>query len=212
MHFAAEYPAVTILGPRQSGKTTLAKSAFPKHKYLSLEYPAVRHQAQLDPRGFLEGASDGAVLDEIQRVPELLSYLQGMIDSDRQPGRFILTGSHQPLVHQAISQSLAGRTAILELLPFSLKETKRYKQHLKDAFDWIYTGFYPGLHENKLTPQRFFRSYMATYIERDLRTLIQLKNLSQFELFMRLIAGRIGQLINYSIHRSRTMLGLLGND
>jgi len=195
---AAEYPAVTILGPRQSGKTTLAKMVFPKHAYLSLEDPDVRRHAVEDPRGLLESAGSETILDEIQRVPELLSYLQGKIDEDRQPGRYILTGSHQPQVHQAISQSLAGRTAVLELLPFTVSEVRRYQQHPKNAFEWIHLGFYPGLHENKLQSARFFRSYMATYIERDLHTLIQLKDLSLFETFLRLVAGRIGQLVNYA--------------
>jgi len=195
---AQEYPAVTILGPRQSGKTTLAKMTFPKHDYISLEDPDIRRQATDDPRGLLGTIGSGAILDEIQRVPELLSYLQGIIDADRTPGRFILTGSHQPQVHQAISQSLAGRTAVLELLPFTISEVRRYKRHPQNAFDWIHHGFYPGLHENKLKSSRFFRSYMATYIERDLRTLIQLKDLALFETFLHLLAGRVGQLINYA--------------
>lgn len=195
---AAEYPAVTILGPRQSGKTTLARMTFPKHSYISLEDPDVRRQAVSDPRGLLESVGNGVILDEIQRVPELLSYLQGIIDAGRQVGRFILTGSHQPQVHQAISQSLAGRTAVLELLPFTVSEVKRYKKHPQNPFEWINQGFYPGLHENKLKPSRFFRSYMATYVERDLRTMIQLKDLSLFETFLRLLAGRVGQLVNYA--------------
>ena len=114
---AKEYPAVTILGPRQSGKTTLSKMAFPDHDYCSLEDPDARREAKRDPRGLLSNYPDGVILDEIQRVPELLSYLQGMIDANPKPGRFILTGSHQPQVHKAVSQSLAGRTATLELLP-----------------------------------------------------------------------------------------------
>ncbi|MBL7219918.1 MAG: ATP-binding protein [Phycisphaerae bacterium] len=195
---AMEYPAVTILGPRQSGKTTLAKMTFPRHSYLSLEDPDVRKQAVDDPRGFLGSIDGGAILDEVQRTPQLLSYLQGIIDSDRRPGRFVLTGSHQPQVHQAISQSLAGRTAVLELLPFTVAEVRRYKQHPQDPFEWIHQGFYPGLHEHRLKSARFFRSYMATYIERDLRTLIQLKDLSQFETFLHLLAGRVGQLVNYA--------------
>lgn len=198
MQCAAEYPAVTVLGPRQSGKTTLAKMAFPKHAYLSLEDPDIRAQAVADPRGLLETVAHGAILDEIQRMPDLLSYLQGMIDADRQPGRFILTGSHQPQVHKAVSQSLAGRTAVLELLPFTVEEIRRYKDHPQSVFEWIHRGFYPGLHENTLQPARFYRSYTATYIERDLRSLIQLKDLSLFETFLRLLAGRVGQLVNYA--------------
>ncbi len=195
---AAEYPAVTILGPRQSGKTTLAKMTFPEKPYLSLEAPDIRRQAVDDPRGLLEGLSGGAILDEIQRVPELLSYLQGLIDADRKPGRFILTGSHQPMVHQTISQSLAGRTAVLELLPFTITEVRRYREHPESPFEWIHQGFYPGLHQDKLNPLRFFRSYVATYIERDVRAMIQLKDLTAFETFLRLVAGRVGQLINYA--------------
>jgi len=195
---AAEYPAVTILGPRQSGKTTLAKMTFPKRPYISLEDPDIRRQATDDPRGLLDGLQEGAILDEIQRVPQLLSYLQGVIDANRRPGRFILTGSHQPMVHEAISQSLAGRTAVLELLPFTVAEVRRYREHPQRAFEWIHQGFYPGLHENKLEPARFFRSYVATYIESDLRAMIQLKDLSRFETFLRLLAGRVGQLVNYA--------------
>ena len=195
---AAEYPAVTILGPRQSGKTTLAKMTFPEKSYLSLEAPDIRRQAIEDPRGLLDGVSEGAILDEIQRVPELLSYLQGIIDADRRPGRFILTGSYQPMVHQTISQSLAGRTAVLELLPFTIAEVRRYREHPDGPFEWIHQGFYPGLHQGKLKPSRFFRYYTATYVERDVRAMIQLKDLTAFETFLRLVAGRVGQLVNYA--------------
>lgn len=196
---ASEYPAVTILGPRQSGKTTLAKMVFPKRIYLSLEDPDVRRQAQQDPRGLLEGIGrGGAILDEIQRVPELLSYLQGLIDADREPGRFILTGSHQLELHEAITQSLAGRTAVLELMPFTVEEVRRYPDCPQDSYTWIQRGFYPGLHQNLLEPKRFFRSYLATYIERDLRAMIKLKDLSQFETFLHLLAGRVGQIVNYA--------------
>lgn len=195
---AREYPAVTILGPRQSGKTTLARMAFPQHAYCSLEDPDTRRQAQVDPKGLLAGFPQGAILDEIQRVPALLSYLQGLIDDHQQPGQFILTGSHQPEVHQAIAQSLAGRTALLELLPFSMEEIKQYDRPVPTPFEMIRLGFYPRLHENQLRPNRFYSSYLSTYIERDLRTLIHLKDLTRFEEFLRLLAGRIGQLVNYS--------------
>ena len=195
---AKEYPSVTILGPRQSGKTTLAQMAFPGKPYCSLEDPDIRRQAINDPRGLLHGFPDGVILDEIQTVPELLSYLQGIIDQNQKPGRFILTGSHQPEVHQAVSQSLAGRTAVLELLPFSFEELQQYGRPVLSPFDMIILGFYPRLHENKLRPNRFFGSYLSTYIERDLRALINLKDLARFEEFLRLLAGRIGQLVNYT--------------
>ncbi|MBN2340845.1 MAG: ATP-binding protein [Deltaproteobacteria bacterium] len=195
---AAEYPAVTILGPRQSGKTTLAQMTFPNHQYVSLEDPDTRRQALRDPRGWLAGISDGVILDEIQRAPELLSYLQGMIDANRKKaGKYVLTGSHQPHVHTAVSQSLAGRTAVLELLPFCIDEVRQYGV-VSDIFELIYKGFYPGVHDNDLDVQRFYRSYTSTYLERDLRAQIHLKDLSRFEIFLQLIAGRIGQLVNYS--------------
>lgn len=195
---AKEYPAITILGPRQSGKTTLAQMTFPNHAYYSLEDPDARRQANEDPRGLLGKFSTGVILDEIQRVPSLLSYLQGIIDKNSKHGQFILTGSHQPQVHQAITQSLAGRTAVLELLPFSVEEIKQYKRPILSPFEMILQGFYPRLHEDQLRPGRFFSSYLSTYIERDLRAMINLQDLTRFEQFLRLLAGRIGQLVNYT--------------
>ncbi|PKQ27589.1 MAG: AAA family ATPase [Candidatus Anoxymicrobium japonicum] len=199
---AAEYPVVTILGSRQSGKTTLARMTFPDMPYFSLEDPDVRMAAEADPRGFLDRMESGGILDEAQRLPALLSYIQGMVDKTRKRGRFILTGSHQPRLHEAISQSLAGRTAMLTLWPFSLHELRRYDSAL-DAFDLIRRGFFPGLHEEKLAPRRFFNGYLQTYVERDVRALIQLRDLSQFQKFLTLLAGRVGQVVN---------LASLGND
>jgi len=195
---ATEYPAVTILGPRQSGKTTLTRMAFPDHAYCSLEDPDTRRQAEEDPRGLLAGFSGGVILDEIQRVPSLLSYLQGIIDNNPAHGRFILTGSHQPQVHQAITQSLAGRTAVLELLPFSVEEIRQYRRPLLSPFEMILQGFYPRLHQDQLRAGRFFSSYLATYIERDVRAMINVQDLTRFEQCLRLLAGHIGQLVNYS--------------
>ena len=199
---AAEYPVATILGPRQSGKTTLARMTFPDKPYVSLEDPDVRMAAEADPRGFLGQMEGGGILDEVQRLPALLSYIQSMVDKAGKRGRFILTGSHQPRLHEAISQSLAGRTAMLTLWPFSLHELRRYDSAL-GPFDLICRGFFPRLHEEGLEPRRFFNGYLQTYVERDVRALIQLRDLSQFQKFLTLLAGRVGQIVN---------LASLGND
>lgn len=192
---AAEYPVVTILGPRQSGKTTLARMTFPDTPYCSLEDPDVRIAAEADPRGFLSQMEGGGILDEVQRFPALLSYVQGMVDTTNTRGRFILTGSHQPQLHEAISQSLAGRTAMLTLWPFSLHELSRYRS-ARDPFGLIVRGCFPRLHEEGLEPRRFFNSYLQTYVERDVRALIQLRDLSQFQRFLTLLAGRVGEIVN----------------
>jgi len=199
---AAEYPVVTILGPRQAGKTTLARMAFPSAPYFSLEDPDVRMAAEADSRGFLARMENGGILDEAQRLPVLLSYIQGIVDKTKKHGQFILTGSHQPLLHEAISQSLAGRTAMLALWPFSLHEIRSYNLP-SDPFDLICKGFFPRLHEEGLEPRRFFNSYLQTYVERDVRSLIQLRDLSLFQRFLTLLAGRVGQVVN---------LASLGND
>ncbi len=192
---AAEYPVVTVLGPRQSGKTTLVQMTFPRRQYFSLEDPDVRAAAEADPRGFLGQMKGHGILDEVQRLPALLSYIQGMVDQERRPGRFVLTGSHQPQLHEAISQSLAGRTAMLTLWPFSLPELRRYKSKWT-PFELIVRGCFPRLHEEGLEPRRFFNSYLQTYVERDVRALIQLRNLTQFQKFLTLLAGRVGQVVN----------------
>lgn len=194
---AREYPVVTIFGPRQSGKTTLVQMTFPEKMYYSLEDPDVRMAAETDPRGFLAGLPDGGVLDEIQRLPGLLSYIQGIVDREKKTGMFVLTGSHQPGLHQSVSQSLAGRTAVLTLLPFSLSELRNYRKNW-EPLDLIVKGAYPRLHEKDLKPSRFFNGYMQTYIERDVRALINLKDLRSFQQFFTLLAGRIGQVVNYT--------------
>lgn len=194
---SGEYPAVTVLGPRQSGKTTLVKMTFPDKPYVSLEEPDIRMAAETDPRGFLAQFTTGAVLDEIQRVPMLLSYLQGILDESQTAGMFILTGSHQPELHQSISQSLAGRTAVLTLLPFSFNELQQYRQEW-NPFDLIVKGAYPRLHERKLSHGRFFNGYIQTYVERDVRSLINLRELRTFQQFLILLAGRIGQVVNFA--------------
>lgn len=193
----AEYPVVTVLGPRQSGKTTLVKMTYPDKPYFSMEDPDVRTIAETDPRGFLNDIPHGAILDEIQRTPLMLSYIQGIVDQKQQSGMFILTGSHQPDVHQAVSQTLAGRTAILTLLPYSLPELHLYKKKWS-AFDIIVNGSFPRLHQEGLKSSRFYNGYIQTYVERDVRTLININDLSLFQRFLTLIAGRVGQVVNYT--------------
>ncbi len=192
-----EYPVVTVFGPRQSGKTVLVRESFPDKPYYLLEDPDTRQAADMDPRGFLGQMKEGAVLDEIQRLPALLSYIQGIVDKAQQPGMFILTGSHQPDLHKAISQSLAGRMALLTLLPFSLEELQQFQTEW-DAYNLIVKGAFPRLHEKNLKPERFFNGYLQTYVERDVRALINLKDLNRFQHFLTLLAGRIGQVINYT--------------
>ena len=194
---AGEYPVVTVFGPRQSGKTTLVQMTFPDRVYYSLEDPDIRMAAETDPRGFLQNLPEGGILDEIQRLPTLLSYIQGIVDKSKQKGMFILTGSHQPDLHYSVSQTLAGRTAILSLLPFSLPELKSYHKNI-ETFNLMIKGSFPRVHEEKLKPGRFFNAYLQTYVERDVRALINLKNLSQFQRFIVLLAGRIGQIVNYT--------------
>lgn len=194
---AKEYPVATIFGPRQSGKTTLVQMTFPEKMYHSLEDPDVHMAAESDPRGFLAGFPEGGILDEIQRLPGLLSYIQGIVDREKKTGMFILTGSHQPGLHQSVSQSLAGRTAVLTLLPFSLRELRNYRKNW-EPFELIVKGSYPRLHEKDLKPSRFFNGYMQTYIERDVRALVNLKDLRSFQQFFTLLAGRIGQVINFT--------------
>lgn len=195
---SAEYPVVTLLGPRQAGKTTLARMVFPDKPWVSLEDPDVRAAAAVDPRGFLsQWQRGGAILDEVQRLPALLSYLQGQVDAAPAPGRFVLTGSHQPELHQAVSQTLAGRTAVLHLWPFSLHELRAYGA-LPPVFDLIVRGFYPRVHDQQLDPARFYGSYLQTYVERDVRALLKVQDLSLFQKFLTLLAGRIGQIINFA--------------
>lgn len=195
---ASQLPVVTLTGPRQSGKTTLARSVFPRKPYVSLEDPDRRRFALEDPRAFLAGYPDGAILDEIQRAPELPSYIQGLVDDDPRPGRFILTGSQQFELMRGVGQSLAGRTALLRLLPFTLGEAARTrpKGASQLAALWIVQGFYPRIHQLGLDPAQALADYFATYVERDLRALTAVHDLRRFERFVRLCAGRLGQLVN----------------
>lgn len=192
---ASDYPVVTVIGPRQSGKTTLVQRGFPHKPYANLEALDTRQLALSDPRAFLEQYPQGAILDEIQRAPELLSYIQEKVDQRGEKGLFILTGSHQLELHQAISQSLAGRTALLTLLPMSLRELEKAGFNLSlDAY--LLQGGYPRIFKDHLDPTKAYRNYFQTYVERDLRQLIHVKDLSQFERFIQILAGRIGQILN----------------
>jgi len=192
---AQGYPVVTVIGPRQSGKTTLARLAFPDKTYTNLENPDIRSLADTDPRSFLGQFPDGAILDEIQRVPKLLSYIQTIVDEKEQKGLFILTGSHQLELHQAITQSLAGRTALLTLLPMSLHELAKAKIDLP-IDEALLKGGYPRIYHDGLDPTKAYRNYFQTYVERDVRQLINVKDLTQFERFIRICAGRISQIVN----------------
>lgn len=201
--FANQYPVVTLTGPRQSGKTTLCRKVFRAKEYVSLENLDSRQFAREDPRGFLAGLPDGAVLDEIQHTPELLSYIQGIIDEDQRKGLFILTGSQQFEVSNAITQSLAGRTAIIKLLPFSIEELAAAR-NVTDVDNLLLTGFYPRLWKDELEPTQALASYLETYVERDIRQLISIKDLGLFQRFVTLCAGRVGQLLNFSSLASDT--------
>ena len=193
--FAGMYPVVTITGPRQSGKTTLSREVFSQKKYANLESPDIRQFAIDDPRAFLAQYPDGAIIDEIQRAPDLVSYIQVLVDEDKRDGLFILTGSQQFEVSNTINQSLAGRTALFKLLPFSLQEIQSGFP-LPDIDSMLYKGFYPRLWEKNLNPTQALGDYFETYIERDLRQLITIKDLHLFQRFIKLCAGRVGQLLN----------------
>ena len=190
-------PVTAILGPRQSGKTTLAKTLFENYTYYNLELPDVRAFAKEDPRSLLSVTTGGIILDEIQHAPELLSYIQGLVDESGKMGKYIITGSQNFLLMEAISQSLAGRVAVFNLLPFSMDEMRTSAFAAKNPDLQIYKGFYPPIYTRKLKNQDWLPSYIKTYIERDVRKIINIQDLHKFHLFLKLCAGRIGQLINY---------------
>lgn len=190
-----KYPVVTVTGPRQSGKTTLCRAVFPHLEYVNLERPDTRDFARRDPLSFLERLMPAAIIDEVQRVPELLSYIQVKVDELGKNGVFVLTGSQQLEVSQAITQSLAGRTALIRLLPFSIAEARKIRSDL-DIDGMLATGFYPRIYDQGLEPVQALGDYFETYIERDLRQIAEVRRLTEFERFVRLCAGRTGQLLN----------------
>lgn len=197
LKMATQYPVVTVTGPRQSGKTMLVKSLFKDKPYVTLENIDSMERAEKDPRRFLGSFPDGAIIDEVQRVPQLMSYIQGIVDDRQMNGMFILTGSYQLTLMQSITQSLAGRSAIVELLPFSMEEiNKNYKNNSID--DYLFKGAYPRIYDQNLEPHQALNFYVKTYVERDLRELSQIHNLSLFKKFMRMCAGMTGQILNLS--------------
>jgi len=200
-----DYPVITITGPRQAGKTTLAQMTFPDYSYCNLEHPEIREIARTDPNALLSLYKTPIIIDEIQRVPQLLSHIQVMVDAKPVKGSFILTGSYQLSLNEAVSQSLSGRTALLQLLPLTINELEKTGiQILRDEL--ISTGFLPGVYSNKLNPYKAYRNYFQTYVERDLKQLLKVRELVHFENFMRILAGRVGQVLN--LHSISNDLGV----
>ncbi len=196
LRMARQYPVVTLTGPRQAGKTTVVREVFGGHSYVNLEDPDARERALQDPNGFLQRHPAPVIFDEIQRAPQLLSSIQVAADASNTRGAFILTGSHQTALKSAIGQSLAGRTVVLELLPLSLRELGEHAP--RDIDTLLLQGFLPRVYDAHLDPAPAYRSYLQTYVERDVRDLVAVRDLAAFQRFMRLSAGRVGQLFNAS--------------
>lgn len=194
----AGYPVLTITGPRQSGKTTLSRLLAPQLPYVSLEDPDTRAFALEDPRAFLRQLTDGAIIDEAQRAPQLFSYMQGVVDADRRMGRFILTGSSQFELMESITQSLAGRASMLTLLPFSLGELQRVGRAPTTVDALLHGGLFPPIHDRPVDPSVWLQDYVGTYLERDVRQILNIQDPATFQRFVQLCAGRIGQLVNVS--------------
>ncbi len=208
------FPILTLTGPRQSGKSTLLRNYFPEYAYVNLERPDYRHLIMNDPVGFLRSQEKGVIFDEAQRVPELFNYLQVVSDERNIAGQYILSGSQSFLMNERISQSLAGRTSINHLFPFDVSEIGLRET----VFDTIYTGFYPRIYDFNIEPGEFYPPYIQTYIERDVRTLRSIENLTTFTRFLALCAGRIGQILNLtslandagvSVNTAKSWLSLL---
>lgn len=193
-----KFPVISLTGPRQSGKTTLLKAYFKDHKYFNFEELDIRDWATNDPRGFLNENNGSLILDEIQKVPELFSYLQPLVDKNNIPSQYILSGSQSFLLNENISQTLAGRVAILELLPFSWSELEEYTEGTFSENNYIFKGSFPRIYDKNIEPNDFFPSYIRTYVERDVRLIKNITDISLFQRFLKLSAGRIGQLLNIS--------------
>jgi len=207
VRLAKQFPVITVTGPRQSGKTTLVQMQFPDHAYCNLEHPETRKLALSDPNAFFELYPAPVIIDEVQRAPELLSYIQVRADASSKKGQYILTGSHQMALREAVSQSLAGRTALLELLPLSIEELTAAGIELTRD-EYIFQGFYPRIYAEQQDVRTLYRNYFQTYVERDVRQILQVKDLSLFEQFIRLLAGRTGQVLN--LHSLGNEIGVAG--
>ena len=200
---AGKFPVAAVTGPRQSGKTTLVRKTFPKYAYVSLENMDIRNFAVRDPRGFFSTYPAPVILDEIQRAPSLLSYMQTLVDETGKCGQYVLTGSNNLMLLESISQSLAGRVALLHLLPFSFGELSSGGKAPDTVEKMMFLGGYPRLYDKNLTPEEFYGNYVATYVERDIRQIIRVTDLDRFQRFLKMCAARSGQIIN---------LSSLGND
>jgi hypothetical protein len=216
LKYSKEYPILALVGPRQSGKTTLAKALFPSHTYISLENLDFRQQAAEDPRGFLNDHGKNLILDEVQRVPELFPYLQELVDTYQDPAQYILTGSSQFLLIESITQSLAGRIVTFKLFPltytelyeypadsnfesvFCIRHPNRVKTDQNSLYHIIWKGFYPRIHDKHIDSYKWYENYLLTYVERDVRNLLKVKNLRLFSSFLKIIAAQSGQLMNYA--------------
>lgn len=198
LEMAGKMPVLTLTGPRQSGKSTLVKQAFPDYHYVNLEKPEQRRFAREDPNGFLAQYPAKLIIDEVQYVPELPSYIQVLVDEDDQPGRFVLTGSQNLLLMEQVSQSLAGRTAMFSLLPFSMQELKDTQYQAENYESYLVKGFYPRIYDKDLSPTEWLNDYILNYVERDVRQLINLPDADAFSQFVEMCAGRIGQTVNFS--------------
>lgn len=196
IRLSKQYPVLTIVGPRQSGKTTLCQKAFTEHAYVSLENLEERELALHDPKSFLARFKDPLIIDEIQRVPSILSYIQTKVDSSKKNGSYILTGSQQFELMETLGQSLAGRTAILRLLPLTIQELYNHYKIYNSLEEYLYTGFYPRVYDQQLNPTEASSFYLSTYVERDIRSLINIKDYLLFERFLKVCASRTGQLLN----------------
>jgi predicted AAA+ superfamily ATPase len=191
-----QFPIVAITGPRQSGKTTLLKEAFPGYEYISLENPDILEYANRDTKGFLEVFNNHVIFDEAQRCPKLFSYLQTKVDSRKEMGQFVLSGSQNFHLMQSITQSLSGRVALFKLLPFDFQELKNGNLFPKTYQEAIYKGFYPAIYDRNIKPQNYHNSYIQTYVERDISDVLQVRDIKQFRDFVKICAGRVGQILN----------------